>query len=405
MMGKLVRLTVPVAILVFGILCYHFLSQEEEKAKRPKPAPKPVRTRVAELQRGDYETVIRTQGVVRPHNEVTLTAQVSGRITRILPGFEDGAFFEDGEVLLELDASDFETAVIRAEASLARARMLHAQEKTRADQARLNWEDLGYEEEPNELVLRMPQLREAEANVRSADAQLEQARRDLERARVRSPFSGRVRERRVGLGQTIGGTTPLGTVFAIDFAEVRLPISGQDIGFLALPEDPDDPSLSIRLRDALHPEGETYWDASIVRTEGVLDRSSLELFVIARIEDPFGRRTGHVPLRIGQPVIGLVPGRTLEDVVVIPRTAVRKLENVYLVHKRDMTIHRKTIAPIFADEDHLVVRDPAMTADYWLSTSFLFYAPDGASVQILPEPGTTESGVAGSTNAVSRTDT
>ncbi len=393
------RLAIPAAILAAGVLSYLYLSREEERARRPEPKPKPVRTRVAELQRGEYQTVVRTQGVVRPHNEVTLTAQVSGRISRIHPGFEDGAFFEEGDVLLELDSSDYQTQVIIAEASLARAEMLHAQEKTRAEQARLNWEDLGYEEEPNELVLRMPQLREAEAGVRSAGAQLERARRNLERAEVKAPFSGRVRVRNVGLGQTVGATTPLGVIFAVDYAEVRLPISGSDIGFLTLPEDPQDPPLPIQLEDALQPQSPIRWDALVVRTEGALDRNSLELFAIARIEDPFGRRTGHFPLRVGQPVVGLVPGRTLEDVVAIPRAAVRRLENVYLVHRDDLTIHRRVIDPVFADQDHLVVRDPSMTSDYWLATSFLFYAPEGAAVEILPEPGSLQeaSGAAGGT--------
>ena len=76
--------------------------------------------------------------------------------------------------------------------------------------------DLEYEEEPSELVLRLPQFREAKANVASATAQLEQANRNLERTKVRAPFAGRVRVRSVGLGQSVGTSTPLGAVFSVD---------------------------------------------------------------------------------------------------------------------------------------------------------------------------------------------
>ena len=383
--AKLVRLSIPFGIVFVAVLIYAVLAREPEETKRPPAPPRAIKTRVAELERQDYQTVIRTQGVVRPHNEVTLTAQVSGRIVKILPEFEDGAFFKKGDVLLELDEADFQANLIGAEAGLARAKTVFAQEETRAKQARLNWEDLGYDEEPNELVLRLPQLREAEANVRAAEAQLERARTDFERSKVRAPYSGRVRQRIVGLGQTIGGSTALGTIFAVDYAEVRLPIAGRDMAFLSLPESPDDPPVEVELKDALNEENDNRWRAQIVRTEGALDQNSLELFAIARIRDPFGRQSEHAPLRVGQPVLGYIPGEVLEDVHAIPRVAVRKLENIYLVDKKDLTLSQLTIVPIFSDEDHLIVRDPAITPDKYLAMTYLIYAPEGAKAEILPE--------------------
>lgn len=384
---KLLRLSLPLAIVVLASVVYGFLAREPEEKKRPEAPPRAIKTRVAELTLQDYPTVIETQGHVRPHNEVTLTAQVSGRIVRVSPSFEDGAFFKKGDVLLELDEADFQAGLIAAQASLARSKTVMAQEETRAKQARLNWDDLGYKEEPNELVLRLPQLREAEANVRSSEAQLDRANTDMARSKVRAPYEGRVRQRVVGLGQTIGGSTPLGTIFGIDVAEVRLPIAGSEMGFLTLPEDPGDPPLEVELKDALNENNETVWKAQIIRTEGALDQRSLNLFAIARIGDPFGRESGHPPLRIGQPVLGFVPGRVLKDVYAIPRVAVRKLENIFLVDKTDLTLSQITIKPIFSDENYLIVRDPAITSDKYLAMTYLIFAPEGAKAEILPEVG------------------
>ena len=383
--SKLLRLSLPLVIVVLASVVYGFLAREPEEKKRPKAPPRAIRTRVAEMKLQDYPTVIETQGLVRPHNEVTLTAQVSGRIVRISPSFEDGAFFKKGDVLLELDEADFQAGLIAAEASLARSKTVMAQEETRAKQARLNWIDLGYKEEPNELVLRLPQLREAEANVKSSEAQLDRAKTDMERSKVRAPYDGRIRQRVVGLGQTIGGSTPLGTIFGIEFAEVRLPIAGSEMGFLTLPEDIEDPSLEVELKDALNENNETVWKAQIVRTEGALDQDSLNLFAIARIADPFGRVSGHPPLRIGQPVLGFVPGKVLKNVHAIPRVAVRKLENIFLVDKTDMTLSQITVDPIFTDENFLIVRDPAITSNKYLAMTYLIFAPEGAKAEILPE--------------------
>ena len=230
----IMRALLPLAVLASGWIGYALLSVEPEEAKGPEEKPRLIKTQAITLHVQDYSTTIRTRGVVRAHNEVSLTPQVAGKIIRILPGFEDGAFFDIDDALLEIDPQDFRTAVVAAEAQVARATSVLAQEQTRADQARLNWEDLGYDETPNELVLRLPQLREAQANEKSAQAQLDQARRNLERTTVRAPFSGRVRQRTVGVGQSVGPGTALGTIFAIDFAEVRLPIAARDMPFLIL---------------------------------------------------------------------------------------------------------------------------------------------------------------------------
>lgn len=384
-MSLILRVSLPLGILFVGWIGYSLLSVEPEEAKRPKTETRALKTTVKELQPQDYPTTIRTQGIIRPHNEVILTAQVSGKIAKLMPGFEDGAFFAKDEVLLELDSADFTTAVAAAEAQLARTEAAFAQEEARAKQAKLNWEDLGYKEEPNDLVLRLPQLREADANVKAATAQLEQTNRDLDRTKVRAPFDGRVRHRLVGLGQSVGGNTSLGMVFSINFAEVRLPVSGRDMQFLALPEGPEDTPVEVELRDALNEENETVWKGKIVRTEGALDESSLELFAIAQVIDPFGRKSGKPPLRIGQPVAGAVAGRVLKDVFVLPRVAVRQVDRIFLVDRKTLTLDRRTIKAVWSDEQSVIVRDPSIEIGSLLATSHMTYSPDNSEVEIIPQ--------------------
>ncbi len=393
LLPMVLRISLPVVALAAGWIGYSILSVEPEEVKRPQAQPRTIKTRAMELYAQDFPTTIRTQGIVRAHNEVVLTPQVSGKITRIMPGFEDGAFFAEGDVLVELDSQDFQTGVIVAEAQHARAISTHAQEKTRANQAKLNWDDLGYDEEPSDLVLRKPQLREAEANMKSAKAQLDQAKRNLERTRVRAPFDGRVRRRTVGLGQSVGPGTSLGSIFAIEFAEVRLPITAHDMTFLILPEGPEDPAVDVQLRDALN-EDEMVWTAKVIRTEGALDESSLELFAIARISDPFGRESDHPPLRIGQPVVATMRGRVLKDVLVVPHAAVRQLDQIILLDPNELTIESRPIEIIWSDEESAIVRDPTIVDGSLLATSRLIYAPDGSKVEILPDPNVAVEGMA-----------
>lgn len=379
------RVVPPILILAIGWLGYANLSVEPEEAKKAERKPRPIKTQVVELVIQDYPTRIMTQGNVRPHDQITLNSEVSGRIVEISPSFEDGAFFKAGEILIKLDTADFEAAVANAEAQVARTTSSYALEKAQSDVARANWEKLNLDDEPDPLVLRLPQLKQAEANVKSAEAQLGRAQRDLERASIRAPFDGRVRQRNVGLGQAIRINSTLGTIFATDYAEVRLPITGEDLPLLNLPEDVGDPPVAVELKDAINLENESTWQAQIIRTEGALDANSLELFAIAKVDDPFGLTTGRPPLRVGQPVTASVSGKILKDVMALPRIGVRRLDQVYLVHPEKKTLHNRTIEAVWADEEYILIRDPEIPDGSLLATTRLSYAPEGAKVEIMPD--------------------
>jgi multidrug efflux pump subunit AcrA (membrane-fusion protein) len=211
---------------------------------------------------------------------------------------------------------------------------------------------------------------------------------------LRAPFDGRVRRRTVGLGQSVGPGTPLGTVFAIEYAEVRLPIAARDMAFQTLPEGREDPPVDVQLQDALNHD-ETVWTAKIIRTEGTLDENSLELFAIARVSDPFGRKSERPPLRIGQPVVATIPGRVLKDVIVLPRVGVRQIDRIILLDPNELTITSRHIEAIWSDEEHVVVRDPTIADGSLLATTHLIYAQDGSKVEILPDPNVATKGMAG----------
>jgi len=385
----LLRLLIPVVILAFGALAAWRLGIPVE-APKPKPAPPQVlKTEIMELQRTEFPVLLDSQGNIRAHYTTTITPQVAGTLVKIHDSFEDGAFFQKDEVLAELDPSDFEVAVSAAESRLARAEAVLIQEEARAKQARLNWQDLGYDEEPSDLVLRIPQLKEATATVDAAQADLEQAKRNLERTKIRAPFAGRVQQRAVGLGQAVGASTPLGEVFATDFAEIRLPLSPRQLEFIALPSRAGDPEVPVTLTDALDLSKSNQWQARIVRTEGSIDESSRELFAIARIDDPFGLESGKPPLRIGQPVRASIRGMILKEVFVLPRQALRGVNRIYLVDREPLAIRRTRIEPLWSTADVLVISE-GLEPGQWLSTTRLPYAPDGAPVEIIEAPAAAE---------------
>ena len=384
-LGIVARIVFPIVLLVIGVIGYGKLSIEQPEEAPPRPEAKPIEARVHELKRQDYQMLVPTQGHIRAHSLVTFTAQVSGRVQTIHPTFEEGAFFKKDDILLEINPIDFQVALISAQAQVASAQLNLDKEEALAEQARLDWKDLGYKDEPSALVRREPQLKAARQTLALAHAQEASALRNLERTKVTAPFDGRVLTRTVGVGQTIGAGTPLGGIFATDYSEVRLPVSTLRLGDLTLPEDTDDPPLSVTLQDGLDEDSTTAWDASILRTEGALDASTLELFAIARIEDPYGLKSEKTPLRVGQPVTSAIPGKMLEDVFVIPREAVSRLSRIRIVNPETMKLATAYVRPLHSDDDHIVFKSSSIEDGTLLVLTRLVYAPDGGDIVVVED--------------------
>lgn len=384
--GALVRLVIPLIILAGGYGAYQKLSVQTDEAKRPEAKQRVIRTRVVELGVSEYPVQITTQGIVRSHNEITLSAQVSGQITSLSPNFEVGAFFSEGEVLIELDQRDYQTTLKLAQADRQSVESALKLAKLEHERTRAGFKGAGLSVVTEaEVDQTAAALTRAEANLDSATAAVEQAELDLERTRIRAPFDGRVRAKMVGLGQSLNPGMASAVIFAVDYAEVRLPVSARDRLFLKLPESEGAAPIPVELRDAIDENSGLSWSGSIVRTEGALDEGSLELVAVARIDDPFGLVSGNAPLRIGQPVSGTIYGEMLTDVIAMPRVAVRELDQIILISKSDNRLTKATVKPIWSDEDVILVRNSPEYDGMLLATTHIVYAPEGSPVEIIPE--------------------
>ncbi|MAI31620.1 MAG: efflux transporter periplasmic adaptor subunit [Planctomycetaceae bacterium TMED240] len=379
----LLRFILPACILAGGWYGFRQLSIPMEEEVVEPPEPTQVRSRVQPLEIGSYQVYIETNGLVSAHDQVTLSAEVTGRVVKINPEFEVGCFFSAGDVLLKIDDRDYKTAIRIAEQEVRRsgaASKLAMTAKERMEQlAAQDGASLAELESARSLLL------QAENDVEIAKANLDQAERDLERTEIVAPFSGRVVTKLIGPGELITVGTTLGDVFAVDYAEVRLPVATRELQFLSLPERESDQPLDVTFRDSINPDNEAEWSGQIVRTEGALDPNSLELFAIARIPDPFGLHRGGPALRIGQPVSATIRGEKLKDVVAIPRGSVRSLNQVHVIDSETKKLSTLNIDPLWSDDSYVIVRDTNIRPGDFVATTMLVYAPEGAIVDIISE--------------------
>ena len=349
-MRKFFRFILPLVLigLSIAVVVALFIIAQGKRPERTDTSGLAVRVDAIEAEVASLNLSVFSQGSVAPRTQTTLVAEVSGKIVSVSSNFIAGGFFREGEVLLQIDPSDYQTGLMRAEAALAARKAQLSEQQARSDQALKDWRNLGRQGKPSELTLRLPQLAEAKAAVQAAEAELQEAQRDLQRTQISVPYDGLVRSKLVDVGQYVTPGTPLGVSFSVDVAEIRLPLSGSDIAHLDLPAATRlDRAHRIPVNLVAESGGISgQWQAEIVRTEGVVDEGSRVIYAVAEIKDPYGvlGLSEQDELKMGTFVRAEIQGLRAENVVVLPRSVLQADDTVLLAdEERKLEIRPVTV--------------------------------------------------------------
>ncbi|MHA7816281.1 MAG: efflux RND transporter periplasmic adaptor subunit [Pseudohaliea sp.] len=336
MLRTMLRISAPLAVIGLGLGAFTLLHATKPEPAREEPELRPTTVYTANVDAVDTELKVETQGEVRARTALQVVAQVGGRITTVSPEFTEGGHFDAGAVLIELEDSDYQLALRQAEAALAETELAVQQALADADVAR---RQLAGTPNPSALALKKPQIAQARARQAAAEAGLERARLDLARTRISLPFAGRVQARSVDVGQYVNAGTPLGSVFAVDTVEVRLPLTDRQLAALDLPigyraaAGEGRPVLfSADIAGRLHS-----WRGRLVRLDAAIDPATRLIYGMAEVDAPYGegRSAAGMPLAVGLFVNAELAGRPLENALRIPAAALRPGNEVYVVNARD----------------------------------------------------------------------
>jgi len=361
--SKAKKVLIPVVILMMTFFLTQVILKNPPKSNRGKGAESAqITVETLNLLPQNYQVMINSFGTVKPRTKSILVAQVSGEINEVSREFRDGGFFEKGDILVQLDDRDHQAEVKINQSSLLSAKQVLLEEQARAKQAVIDWQRLGNGAEPNALVLREPQLAAAQAQVLSAQAKLEKALLLLERTKVVAPYAGRILKKHVDLGRVVVNNTQLADIYSIGYVEIRLPINNKDLSFMILPEeyrhsDKGVIGSSVTLTSNLI--GQQHWQGQIVRTEGAIDENSQQLYIVAQIDDPYGESNNKVaPVKIGQYVNASIIGKTIEQALVIPNSAIYQGSYVYVVEqfKDKNLLKRRDISILWQNSNDAVIK-------------------------------------------------
>ncbi|NQZ83410.1 MAG: efflux RND transporter periplasmic adaptor subunit [Colwellia sp.] len=373
------QIIVPIAILAAGILLFVGLSAMKKPPEEKAEVDNTPIVAVELVTVAPMTLTVDSYGVVKPKYETELVAQVSGQIVDLSPIFVRGGFINKGQLLARIDPNDYKAALIEAQANMASARAALEKERAQGQVAEREWKRIT-DTSPTELSLRKPQLAQELARVKSAQAAVLRAKRNLERTEIRAPYDAMIESRNIGLGSYVGTGSMVGKLLGTDVAEVRLPVADNQLQFL----------LGNGVNSQVQLKGtfagiDTQWHAQIARSEGVIDNKSRMSYLVAEINDPYLLNTkdeAKSPLRFGSYVKAEIIGLQLSQASLVPRYLVN--DNRVAILDKDSKLHYAEVGIVRQEGANVVIESGLVDGDK-LIISALDYPLDGMKLALVGE--------------------
>ncbi len=378
---KLASFFVAILVLLSGVILFIFFSSFRKPPAQAEQEERPIPVEVIQVQPEDIPIVLTGFGEVRTLATVPISSEISGRIIRIHPRLEAGEVISAGEVLFEIDPSDYQVKLQSAQAGLEQAKhvLKRLQEQFASDQGRLKTlertKDLAYSEFQrvkqlfekekvgtqsnveqtertynqtldafNQLAQSVElyplRIKEAEESVKTAEAQLAQAEINLTRTQVKALFHARIKSVNLEVGQYVNPGMVVMTLSDDSILEISIPLDAKQ-AIQWLPFQKDNMNIDSAWFPPLEPkECEILWteDKENHKWKGVLhrieryDEKTRTIYAVVRVEkgNIYSQSEDKIPLVQGMFCQVKIPGKTLIGIYRLPDTAVSFEGTVYV---------------------------------------------------------------------------
>ena len=374
------KLVAPLLILALSAAIFVALVSNQPTLQTTVKEPVPVAVRALEINTGPMQLSVNSEGNVQPSVETKLVAQVAGEVIDVSDSLVAGGEFSKGDILLRLDPRDYEIAVTRSQAAMSRA---EAEQRFAAEEA-ARIKSLYGDELASIAELQNAERLLAVANAALADAKaaLMRATVDLERTVFRAPFNGRVRGENVDVGQFVAKGSIIATLYDTDRLQVRLPLADSQLAYLdesyAQTGLAGDTPANVLLTADYAGDTQT-WGAKLLRTEGDISVKSRFLHVIVEVTNTLS--SNGVRLPVGLFVDAAIEGRTVDNLVSVPRTALRPDNSVMVINKRNQLEFRDVSIFKLSDSDVLI--SEGLLSGERISISPLQFVVEGMPVTVI----------------------
>ena len=173
--------------------------QQGSRAQAPAPAQQGTPVSVATVAEKQVNAWEEFSGRLEAVERVDVRSRVAGAVQSV--HFREGALVKPGDLLITIDPAPYAAEVERAEAQVAAAQARVTHSRSEQERAQRLWDERAIAQ--REFEERGNTLREADANLRAAQAQLVGAKLNLGYTQVRAPIAGRIGKVEVTVGNLV----------------------------------------------------------------------------------------------------------------------------------------------------------------------------------------------------------
>ncbi|MFT4547074.1 MAG: RND family efflux transporter MFP subunit [Verrucomicrobiales bacterium] len=367
--GKIAIATITLAIAgaIIAILIKFAPEAKEEKREEILPT-----VEVIAVEATSTSIQIDSQGLIEAPTETSLAAEVGGTVIEVSEKFEVGGEFQRSKWLLKIEPADYASALAQMQANVAEAELNLSLEQGRARAAERDWKSVGDNKAPSDLVLRKLHIKSAKAKLESAKSAVEKANRDLARTEILAPYDCRIRATYAEVGSFVTPGARIADIYERGGFEVRLPIPLDDFAFI----EEDGTGSPVTFTAEIAGNVKT-WRGKIIRDEGVIDRQSRSVYLVAHVDT---KEQGKF-LSPGLFVKATIIGRELENIIALPRKALYGKDQVYIIDNENK-LNFRTVTVARTERDRVLITDGLKSGERVCITN-LAAAIDQMKVKIL----------------------
>jgi len=274
--------TFVLVVAILGFVKYRQISAAIAANKSFSPPPEAVTTVVA--QQVEWSNTLDAVGSIAPVQGVTLSADLPGVVAKV--AFNSGARVAEGQVLVQLDTRQEQAQLASAQAQLDLA-------KVNLDRAQKLFDQKAIAQSDFDL---------ANAQYKSAEAAVGQAQASIDRKTIRAPFAGVTGIRQVNLGQYVNSGDAIVTLQAMDAVFMNFSVPQQD--FRAL-------TLGSTVDATVEGSKDSVFHGKVTAIDPVVNDATRNVSVQATFPNPRGElkpgmyATVRVVVGEGQPIVSL----------------------------------------------------------------------------------------------------
>ena len=307
-----------------------------ERGQRKRIAP---RVDVLSAQAREYAARIVAHGTVYPTQVLVARSQTPGRVQRLHRNLVPGGFIKKGETIAQVDPRDYALAVEEQAGALAQVQTENELEAARRKVAEEELAKMGIKSSGGDqaLILRGPQRAALEAQLKAATAQAKRAKLNHSRTRLAAPFAAIVQSKNTNVGALVSQADVVATLMGTELFEIELLVPVFELKFIEEPHQEDGkeiPGSAVTISDA------QVWGPGVTRVGYVhsiakhIDSAGRMARVLVRIDDPLSIKDPTLPKMLaGSFVKAEISGRSLGNVVELPRRAIRSNNHIWVAER------------------------------------------------------------------------